>query len=196
MIPWTWLSCLSVWMLFLIGECIKSRLWMENPSQRKFGCKTLCTSKWGKLQNEFSPIVKLTTLTFKRYSSCSQNNHLANFVCSPCSSWLVRYQIDVKTAFLDGFTNPGKEHLVCKFKRSLYELKQAPGQWYNFFDAFLLSHGLKRSHADHYLYTKRDVDGSPTILVLYVNGMLISGKNRCTLKALKLQLNQSFSWKI
>ena len=29
--------------------CIKSRLWMENPSQRKFGCKTLCTSKWGKL---------------------------------------------------------------------------------------------------------------------------------------------------
>ena len=41
---------------------IKSRLWMENPSQSKFGCKTLCTSKRGELQNGFSPTVKLTTL--------------------------------------------------------------------------------------------------------------------------------------
>ena len=49
------------------------------------------------------------------------------------------YQMDVKMAFpygsLDeklymlqpeGFTIPGKEHLVCKLHRSLYGLKQAP----------------------------------------------------------------------
>ena len=45
---------------------------------------------------------------------------------------------------------------MCKVKSSLYGLKQAPRQWYKKLDAFMLKHGFKRSHADHYLYTKKD----------------------------------------
>ena len=73
------------------------------------------------------------------------------------------FQMDVKTAFLhgdldkelymkqpEGYAIPGKEHLVCKLKRSLYGLKQARRQWYKKFDAFMLKHGFKRSHVDHY----------------------------------------------
>ena len=50
-------------------------------------------------------------------------------------------RLDVKTAFLygdleeeiytkqlEGFTIKGKEHLVCRLKKSLYGLKQAPRQ--------------------------------------------------------------------
>ena len=53
------------------------------------------------------------------------------------------FQMDVKTAFLhgdldkelymkqsEGYAISGKQHLVCKMKRSLYGLKQAPRQWY------------------------------------------------------------------
>ncbi|RDX80831.1 hypothetical protein CR513_38563, partial [Mucuna pruriens] len=29
----------------------------------------------------------------------------------------------------EGFEEPGKEHLVCRLKKSLYGLKQAPRQW-------------------------------------------------------------------
>ena len=99
-------------------------------------------------------------------------------------------QMDVHTTFLhgdideelymkrpEGFVIPGKEHLVCKLNRSWYRLKQASKQWYKN-DTFTLKRGYKRSHANHCLYTKRDVNGNPIILVLYVDDMLIAAKKR------------------
>ena len=66
-------------------------------------------------------------------------------------------QLDVKTAFLYddlkeeiymsqpmGFKISGKENIVCKLKKSLYELKQSPRQWYKRFYSFVYI----RSHYD------------------------------------------------
>ena len=74
-------------------------------------------------------------------------------------------------------------------KRSLYGLKQAPIQWYKKFDAFMLKHGFKRSHAHHCLYTKKDEAGKSTILVLYVDDMLLAGKKKSTLNSLIIVLH-------
>ena len=86
-------------------------------------------------------------------------------------------QMDVKTAFLhcdlhediymqqpEGFVAKGKEKMVCKLKRSLHGLKQAPREWYKKFDALMQSQGFRRSQVDHCLYTKKASDGSPDYL--------------------------------
>jgi len=66
-------------------------------------------------------------------------------------------QLDVKTTFLhgeleediymqqpEGFAIQGKENQVCKLKKSLYDLKQAPRWWYKKFDNFMCSSGFTR----------------------------------------------------
>ena len=115
--------------------------------------------------------------------------------------------MDIETAFLhcdldeelymkqSGHAILGEEQLVCNLKKSLCGLKQALRKWYKKFDAFILKHGFKRSHSDHCLYTKMDEDRSHIILVLYVDDMLLAGKKKRTLNALKQQLNSAFSMK-
>ena len=75
----------------------------------------------------------------------------------------------------EDFIVPGKENLECKQKKCLYGLKQAPREWYQKFDTFI----------KYQLYTKKLLDGSLLILILYVDDMLIFGKNIHDVDALR-----------
>ena len=116
--------------------------------------------------------------------------------------------MDVKMTFLhgdlkediymqqsEGFEEKSKENMVCKVKKSLYGLKQAPREWYHKFHSFMLSQGYKHSDTDHCLYTKQAKGGSLLILILYVDDMLIAGKNIHEVDALKSKLNATFDMK-
>lgn len=41
-----------------------------------------------------------------------------------------------------------KKHSTCKFKKSVYELKQAVRQWYKIFDSLMVDHEYKRTKID------------------------------------------------
>ena len=63
---------------------------------------------------------------------------------------------------------------MCKLKKALYGLKQAPMTWYSRMDGFLMSLGFTKSKADSNLYFKVE-DGKPVILLLYVDGLFLTG---------------------
>ena len=117
-------------------------------------------------------------------------------------------QLDVKTAFLhgdlkeeiymdqpEGFKVKGKEHMVCKLKKSLYGLKQAPRQWYKKFDSFMVGHEYTRTNADHCVYVRKFPNGKFVILLLYVDDMLIVGQDAGVIGNLKKDLFKSFDMK-
>ena len=117
-------------------------------------------------------------------------------------------QLDVKTAFLhgdlkeeiyidqlEGFKVKGKEHMICKLKKSMYSLKQASRQWYKKFDSFMVGHGYTRTNADHCVYVRKFPNGKFVILLLYVDDMLIVGQDAGVIGNLKKDLFKSFDLK-
>ena len=53
-----------------------------------------------------------------------------------------------------GFLVEGKEHMVCKLKKSIYELKKASRQWYLKFNDTIVSFGFKENNIDRCIYLK------------------------------------------
>ena len=76
------------------------------------------------------------------------------------------HQMDVKTAFLNGeevfiqqpeeFIEQGKEHLVCRLKKSIYGLKQSPRCWNIAIDDHLKKMNFTQTEGDPCLYVSRD----------------------------------------
>ena len=117
-------------------------------------------------------------------------------------------QMDVKTTFLhgdleeqiymqqpEGFSQPRHEHLVFRLKKSLYGLKQSP-KWYKWFNSYMIQIGYKSCKYNCCVYVKSLDDGSFIFLLLYVDDMLIAGKNLDDVVGLKALLSQEFDMKV
>ncbi|GJT19985.1 retrovirus-related pol polyprotein from transposon TNT 1-94 [Tanacetum coccineum] len=94
------------------------------------------------------------------------------------------FQMDVKSAFLNGFINeevyvaqpPGfidfeKSDHVYKLKKALYGLKQAPKAWYDRLKAFLIKHEYKMGMVDNTLFTKKK-SSNLIIVQIYVDDII------------------------
>ncbi|XP_059291841.1 F-box/LRR-repeat protein At5g63520-like [Lycium ferocissimum] len=93
-------------------------------------------------------------------------------------------------------TDNGKENFVCKLKKSLYGLKQAPDKGYKKFESQDGEQGYKKTSSDHCVFVQRfSHDDDFIILLLYVDDMLIVGKNASRIGELKKQLSKSFAMK-
>ncbi|GKC27856.1 retrovirus-related pol polyprotein from transposon TNT 1-94, partial [Tanacetum coccineum] len=114
------------------------------------------------------------------------------------------YQMDVKTAFLNGplkeevyenqperFVDPHHPHKVCRLKKSLYGLKQAPRAWYNELSNFLVSKGFSKGSIDPNLFITKK--GEEILLVqIYVDDIIFGFTNPKLLKRFEKLMHSKF----
>ena len=147
------------------------------------------TQKEGVDFNEiFSPVVKQTSIRVMMVKA-------ARF-------GLKVEQMDVRTAFLhgdleeqifmeipEGFENEDSKQ-VCLLKKSLYGLKQAPRQWNLKFDSLMTKICFNKSEYDSCVYFD-----DYTYLLLYVDDILIIGKDEHKINEVKTKLSNEFEMK-
>lgn len=142
----------------------------------------------------FSPVVKMTSIRVLLSIVAVEDLHLE--------------QLDVKTAFLYGdldeelymaqpksFEVKGKEHMVCRLKKSLYGLKQAPRQWYFKFDGFMQEKEFAHCESNHCVYFHKYDDGDIVYLSLYMDDILVASSNMKRIVKVKKMLSLQFAMK-
>lgn len=139
----------------------------------------------------FAPVARLETIRFF-VSFAAQRN------------WKI-FQLDVKSAFLNGFLEEdvfveqpkgymvkGQEEKVLKLKRALYGLKQAPQVWYSRIDAYFRKKGFARCPHEYALYVKMDKNGDCLFVCLYVDDLIFSGNNPSLFEDFKNDMAREF----
>ena len=114
----------------------------------------------------YAPVARLEAIRILLAYACAHNIKL--------------YQMDVKSAFLNGYINElvyveqspnfeddKKANHVYKLKKTLYGLKQAPRAWYERLRDFLLSKGFKMGNVDTTLFTKK-IGNDLFVLQIYI----------------------------
>ncbi|GKE17397.1 retrovirus-related pol polyprotein from transposon TNT 1-94 [Tanacetum coccineum] len=108
------------------------------------------------------------------------------FVAFAAHKNITIFQMDVKTAFLNGllkykvyvsqpngFFNP--DH-VYRLKKALYGLKQAPRAWYDKLSSFLIEHHFTKGIVDPTLFTRRH-GGDILLVQVYVDDIIFGSTN-------------------
>nr|GEW66414.1 retrovirus-related Pol polyprotein from transposon TNT 1-94 [Tanacetum cinerariifolium] len=111
------------------------------------------------------------------------------FIANATSKNMTIYQMDVKTAFLngelkekvyvsqaEGFVDPDHSTHVYRLKKALYGLKQAPRAWYDTLSRFLLDNNFSKGVVDPTLFTHKT--GKHILLVqIYVDDIIFASTN-------------------
>jgi hypothetical protein len=123
----------------------------------------------------FSPVIKPATVRIMLTLAVSKG-------------WPV-HQLDVKNAFLHGtlsetvycsqpagFVDTAHPQLVCRLNKYLYNLKQAPREWYHCFASYLISLGFVEAKSDTSLFVyRRGADTS--YLLLYIDNIVLTASS-------------------
>ncbi|MCR2847933.1 hypothetical protein KN825_15245, partial [Weizmannia coagulans] len=121
-------------------------------------------------EETFAPVARLEAIRMLLAHACHKNFKL--------------YQMDVKSAFLNGIINeevyveqpPGFESFnfpnhVFKLKKALYGLKQAPRAWYARFSKFLMDNEFRKGKVDTTLFIKTK-DKDMMLVQIYVDDII------------------------
>jgi hypothetical protein len=125
------------------------------------------------------------------YAPVSRMEAIRLLLAYACSKNVKVYQMDVKSAFLngeleeevyieqpEGFQLSENTNYVCKLKKALYGLKQAPRAWYSRLDKYLQQAGFIKGSADNNLYIKSEFEMSLLGELSFFLGLQIRQSNQ------------------
>jgi hypothetical protein len=114
------------------------------------------------------------------------------------------FQMDVKSAFLNGYLNeevyveqpkgfvdPNYPDHVYRLKKALYGLKQAPRAWYERLTKFLVQQGYRKGETDKTLFV-REEKGKFMIAQIYVDDIVFGGMSDPMVKMFVNQMQSEF----
>eukprot|EP00261_Vitis_vinifera_P038895 XP_019080138.1 PREDICTED: uncharacterized protein LOC109123774 [Vitis vinifera] len=93
------------------------------------------------------------------------------------------------------FYKEEEETRVCKLKKSLYGLKQSPRAWFDRFAKVIKNPGYQQGQSDHTMLFKQSNDGRMTILIVYVDNIILIGDDTGEVERLKKVLATEFEVK-
>ncbi|GKB12565.1 retrovirus-related pol polyprotein from transposon TNT 1-94 [Tanacetum coccineum] len=119
-------------------------------------------------------------------STVISKNAIRIFIANAANKNMTIYQMDVKTAFLNGelrevvyvsqpevFVDQDNPNHVYRLKKALYGLKQVPRAWYNMLSSFILSQEFSKGAVDPTLFTRKA--GCDILLVqIYVDDIIFA----------------------
>jgi hypothetical protein len=125
-------------------------------------------------------------------------------LCVSCIVKFKLFQMDVKSAFLNGclneevyveqpkgFIDPSFPNYVYRLKKALYGLKQAPRAWYERLTQFLVGQGYKKGGTDKTLFVKDD-NGRLMIAQIYVDDIVFGGMSNKMVRHFVQQMQYEF----
>ncbi|GJT91595.1 retrovirus-related pol polyprotein from transposon TNT 1-94 [Tanacetum coccineum] len=111
------------------------------------------------------------------------------FVANAANKNMTIFQMDVKTAFLngelkeevyvsqpEGFVDQDNPSHVYKLKKALYGLKQAPRAWYDMLSSFLISQHFSKGAVDPTLFTRK-AGNDLSLVRIYVDDIIFASTN-------------------
>ncbi|KAK8938972.1 hypothetical protein KSP39_PZI010912 [Platanthera zijinensis] len=223
-IPTSWKAALSDdrWRLAMLEEMSaleKNGTWdlvQLPPGKKAVGCKWVFTVKQNPsgiieqykarlvargftqtegidYQETFAPVAKMNSIRIL-------------MSCAACKDWQL-CQLYVKNAYLHGdleeeiymalppgLTPSGSKGKVCRLRRPLYGLKQSARTWFGRFHKAMHRFGYRQSNADHTLFFRIN-KGKLTVLIVYVDDIIITGDDKEEIEALKEKLAKEFEVK-
>ncbi|GJY03171.1 retrovirus-related pol polyprotein from transposon TNT 1-94 [Tanacetum coccineum] len=126
------------------------------------------------------------------------------FIANAATKNMIIYQMDVKTAFLngdlqeevfvsqpEGFEDQNNPTHVYRLKKALYGLKQAPRAWYDTLSKFLLANNFFKGVVDPTLFTRKS--GKHILLVqIYVDDIIFASTDHNACNIFSKEMSSKF----
>ncbi|GKC08275.1 retrovirus-related pol polyprotein from transposon TNT 1-94 [Tanacetum coccineum] len=141
-------------------------------------------------EESFSPVARIEAIRI--------------FVANAIDKNMMIYEMDVKTAFLngklkeevyisqpEGFLDHDNPSHVYKLKKALYGLKQAPRAWYDMLSSFLISQHFSKGAVDPTLFT-RQARNDLLLVKIYVDDIIFVSTNTAMCTEFANQMTTKF----